>query len=93
MNIFDSVHRYAEKWHVVDSRSFTKEEIEAVSTASVVDSQYGSSVCFLMRSGGQSYIPLSNTSSLSVGDSVNLENAKLLTLARAGESNIYRVEA
>lgn len=93
MNIFSSLRVYAGKWAVKASRAFTAEEIAAVDKATVVDSQYGSSVCFFMKSGGQTFIPLSNTSSLSIGDTVNLASAKLLTLGREGEADIYRVEA
>lgn len=93
MNIFSNVKIYQGKWEVKDSRSFTQEEMDAVSGASVVDSQFGSSVCFFMKGGGQSFIPLSTNSSLSVGESVNLASAKLLTLSRPGEADIYRIEA
>lgn len=93
MNIFSSLKKYAGKWEVANSRSFSKEEMDAIENTSVVDSQYGLSVCFFMKGGGTSFIPLSNTSSLSIGDTVDLANAKLLTLKRAGENDIYRVEA
>lgn len=93
MNIFSSLKVYAGKWAVKASRAFEKEEIDAVDNASVVDSQYGLSVCFFMKSGGQTFIPLSNTSTLSIGDTVDLSKAKLLTLGREGEADIYRIEA
>ena len=93
MNVFNSLRVYAGKWSVKNSRLFTQEEIDGVSSATVVDSQYGMSVCFFMKSGGQTFIPLSNTSSLGLGDAVDLKTAKLLTLAREGEADIYRVEA
>lgn len=92
MNIFNAIKVYAGKWQVKDSRAFSQEEIDAVDKASVVDSQYGLSVCFFLKSGGQSFIPLSSTSSLNVGDAVNLSAAKLLTLSREGDSDILRVE-
>ena len=92
MNIFSSLKTYAEKWSVKNSRNFTQEEIDAVDRASVVDSNYGSSVCFFMKGGGQTFIPLSNNSSLGVGDNVDLSKASLLTLERKGEADIYRVE-
>ena len=92
MNIFNAIKVYAGKWQVKDSRAFSQEEIDAVDRASVVDSQYGLSVCFFLKSGGQSFIPLSSTSSLNVGDTVNLSAAKLLTLSRKGDSDIMRVE-
>lgn len=92
MNIFNAIKVYAGKWQVKDSRAFSQEEIDAVDKASVVDSQYGLSVCFFLKSGGQSFIPLSSTSSLNVGDAVNLSTARLLTLSREGDSDIMRVE-
>ena len=92
MNIFSSLRVYAGKWMVKATRSFTQEEIDAVDHASVVDSQYGSSVCFFMKGGGQTFIPLSSNSSLAVGDDVDLSKASLLTLERAGDADIYRVE-
>lgn len=91
--VFDSLTKYADNWKVVDEREFNSEEIAAVKSASVVSSQYGSSVCFLMKSGGQTYIPLSRDSQLAVGDSVNLSQAKLLTLHRDGDDDIIRVQA
>ena len=91
MNVFDGLQVYGGSWNVVNSRSFDEEEIAAVSKAEVVSSQYGSSVCFFMKSGGQSYIPLSNTSDLCVGDTVDMTKAKLLTLHRDGDGDIMRV--
>ena len=73
------------------TRPFNTEEIGMVSKAEVVPSQYGNSVCFFMNDGGQTYIPLISTSSLNVGDSVDLKTAKLVTLCREGEKEIYRV--
>lgn len=91
MNIFSALKVYAGKWEQKASRAFEKEEIDAIDTAQVVDSQYGLSVCFFMKSGGQTYIPLDKNSSLNIGDTVNLANAKLITLGRQGEADIYRV--
>lgn len=92
-NVFASLTNYADNWKVVDSRAFNSEEIAAVKSASVVSSQYGSSVCFLMKSGGQTYIPLSRDSELAVGDTVDLSQAQLLTLHRDGDDDIIRVQA
>lgn len=92
MGIFESLRLYAGKWSVKNSRSFTAEEINAVDHATVVASQYGNSVCFFMKSGGQTFIPLSNASTKGVGESVELKDAKLLTLEKQGEADIVRVE-
>ena len=93
MNIFSALRVYAGKWSIKTSRNFTEEERASVSSAVVVPSQYGNSVCFMLVNGGQSFIPLSSTSALGVGDKVDLSTAKLLTLEKSGEADIYRVEA
>lgn len=92
MNIFSGLRVFG-KWAVKESRSFNAEEIASVASAVVVPSDYGESVCFTMVGGGVTYIPLSTNSSLGVGDSVDLKSAKLLTLSKQGENDIYRVEA
>lgn len=91
MNIFASLRMYAGKWNVKEERPFSAEEIAAVESAVVVPSQYGSSVCFTMVGGGQKYIPLSTDATLNVGDSVDITKATLVTLAKSGEEDIYRV--
>jgi hypothetical protein len=91
MNIFTSLRIYAGKWSEKEARVFAPEEIAAVDKAEVVESQYGFSVCFFMKAGGQSYIPLDQNSTLGIGDIVDLTKAQLVTLQKQGEEDIYRV--
>ena len=93
MNIFSSLRIYAGKWAVKASRGFNPEELEAISSATVVPSQYGSSVCFMMVGGGKTFIPLDQNSALGTGELVDLSKAELLTLTKEGEADIYRVKA
>ena len=80
-------------WQLVNSRSFSEAEINAIRSNTVVESQYGKSVCFFLKSGGQSYIPLSTQGAdVNVGDSIDMNTAKLVTLHREGSGNILRVE-
>ena len=90
MIIFSTLRVYAGKWSVKSSRNFNEEEIAAVKSATVVPSQYGNSVCFMMVGGGQTYIPLANDATVGVGESIDLTKAKLLTLGKEGESDINR---
>ena len=92
MNIFGSLKVYAGKWQVKNSRQFSTDEIAAVESATVVESQFGQSVCFVMVSGGQTYIPLDQNSSKANGDTVDLSQASLVTLSKQGEADIYRVK-
>jgi hypothetical protein len=91
MNIFSALRVYAGKWSEKNVRAFVPEEIQAVEKAEVVESQYGLSVCFIMIAGGQTYIPLDQSSNLGIGDIVDLSKAQLVTLQRPGENDIYRV--
>ena len=93
MNIFSGLKVYGGSWNVVADKTigFNAEELALIDRAEVVASEYGNSVCFFMKTGGQSYIPLSRDSSLTVGDSVDVSKAKLLTLHRDGSEDITRV--
>lgn len=77
-------------WTVKDARFFNAEEIAAIAMAEVVASDNGKSVCFFMMSGGRTFIPLIESSKLSVGDTLDLTNAKLVTL-RKGNDEITRI--
>lgn len=80
-------------WKVVNSRSFNQSEIAAIRSNTVVPSQYGISVCFFLKGGGQSYIPVSQMGKQpELGSSIDMSTAKLVTLHREGDSNIVRVE-
>lgn len=92
MNIFANLKVYAGKWSVKETRAFSAEEKAAIIQAVVVPSQYGNSVQFTMQGGGLTYIPLSQNSSLGVGEVVDLERAQIVTLSKSGEADIYRVE-
>ena len=91
MNIFNSLRVYAGKWEVKSTRDFTEEEIKAVVHAVVIPSQYGNSVQFTLAGGALTYIPLDQNSALGAGETVDLTKAKLVTLGKAGENDIYRV--
>ena len=91
MNIFAGLQRYATRYEVKDIRSFNAEELAQISSAKVVTSQYGMSVCFYMVEGGQTYVPVSRDSVCQVGDAVDVTKAKILTLEKDGET-INRIE-
>ena len=92
-NVFGGLQKYGENWTVVESRNFNEAEIAAVRSNSVVNSQYGKSVCFFMKGRGQTYIPVSNQGAdPALGSSIDLTTAKLVKLHREGDGNILRVE-
>lgn len=91
MNIFASLKVYAGKWTEKEVRDFSAEEISAVTTAVVVPSQYGNSVQFIREEGGLSFIPLDQNANVGVGEVIDLTKAKLVTLEKQGEADIYRV--
>lgn len=91
MNIFNTLKTYAGKWSVKSERAFDAEEINAVKQAVVVPSNYGNSVMFTMKAGGQVYIACSTDATSTVGEVIDLSKARLLTLEREGEDDIIRI--
>ena len=86
-------HRTTSEWSLKSERYFTQEEIDEVSHAIVVPSQYGNSVEFTMKLGGRcTYIPLDKGSNITVGEIVDMKQAILLTLEKEAESDIVRVK-
>lgn len=91
MGLFTGRTVYAGKWAVKDVEFISAEDQAMVSRAEVVPSEFGLSVCFFMKAGGQTYIPVSNDSNAKVGESVDLTKAEIITLEKAGESDIQRI--
>lgn len=91
MNIFSALKIYAGKWNESNVRPFDPAEIAAVDRVEIVESNYGFSACFLMKSGGMTYIPVDQNSSAIVGQLVDITKAVLVTLSRPGEKDIYRI--
>lgn len=90
MNIFSSLKVYAGKWNEVASRMFSTEEKKAVSEAVIVDSEYGNSVMFTLIGGGKTYIPCDVNTQGTVGEVVDLNKARVVTIEKDGEQK-FRV--
>ena len=91
MNLFSSLRVYGGKWAEKASRKFTQDELALVNKAKVVESQYGNSCCFFMANGTTMYVPMSTDSKSGVGDIINLNEAEIVTLEKAGEKDIQRI--
>ena len=93
MGILNSLRLYRGKWEESGRSAFSAEDINEVASATVVASDFGHSVCFMLKSGGMKFMPVSNTSKpTQVGDKVNLETATVVTLSREGDADIQRIE-
>lgn len=91
MNLFSGLRVYGGKWAEKASRKFTQDELALVTKAQVVESQYGNSCCFFMANGTTMYVPMSTDSKSGVGDIINLNEAEIVTLEKAGEKDIQRI--
>ena len=89
-NFFSNTKIYPTKWELSSSRKFNEEELNMIEKAEVVQSEYGLSVCFHLKSGN-SYVPLSTDSNGKVGDIINPSEVNILTLTR-GEKTIYKIK-
>lgn len=82
----------ATQWKLKSTRHFTKEELDLVDKAQVVESQYGYSCCFFMKNGTKLYVPMSKDSKSKAGDYINLNEAEIVTLSKEGEKDIQRIK-
>lgn len=80
------------QWQLKSTRHFTKEELDLVDKAQVVESQYGYSCCFFMKNGTKLYVPMSKDSKSKAGDYINLNEAEIVTLSKEGEMDIQRIK-
>ena len=81
------------KWRVINSESFTEEELNLVESNEVMEMEYGKAVCLYMKDGQVHRLMLSiNSQNIPVGTSINLATAKYLTLSKPGSGTINRVE-
>jgi hypothetical protein len=85
INFFATSKVYGSKWNVIENRPFNNEEKAMIESASIVDADYGLSVCFMLKGGGSTYISLGKESSGFVGQEVSMDELSLLTLERQGE--------
>lgn len=90
-NIFKSLKSYAESWEVVNVSKFEEDDINEIAQAEVIESNFGYSVCFLLKSGGKKYIPLEKESPAGLGYIIDVRKVTIITLAKQGRENIYRI--
>lgn len=91
MNLFNTLKLHSNKWTVKSVRRFTAEEIAMVEKAQVIDSQYGSSVCFFLKNGMTTSVPLDHESKSRIGDYIDMNTAEIVTLEKQGELDINRI--
>ena len=66
-------------------------DFDSVTTAVVVDSDYGYSVSFVTNEGGEKYVPLIETSALCLGDTLDMNSAKVLIIFHKDKNNICKI--
>lgn len=91
MSIFAGCKSYEGIWEVSSVDTIPQDDLNAIQSAHVVNSQYGLSVCFIMKAGNVFYKPLDQNSVASAGDAVDLSKAKVVTLSKQGEADIQRI--
>lgn len=92
MGFLDKLRTYAGSWNEASRDKLSKTEVTQVKSVEVVESQYGLSMCFVMKTGGKKFMPLNRDSQLEEGDSVDIKSVEIITLERDGEDDIYRAD-
>lgn len=92
MGFLEKLRTYAGSWSEAGREHLSKAEAAQVASATVVEGQYGLSMCFVMKAGGKKFMPLSRDSQLEEGDSVDIKSVEIITLERDGDEDIYRAD-
>lgn len=94
MDIFSSLPKIPiPKWSVKEERHFTQEEKNAVKSAVIVASSTGKRVEFIMNHGScLTSLPLDNSSKRNVGDSINMDEALIITYEKMGEGDVITIK-
>lgn len=78
-------------WQKVAEHPLTQEEKSCVHRAEIIDSKDGPTCCFFLTTGQRAHYPIAASSVLKVGDEVDLDKVKIITLYRFG-GQIKRLE-
>lgn len=92
MGFLSKLTVYAQSWKEESREKLPASDIKAIDKAEVVDSEFGLSACFFLKSGGKSYMPLSKDVKAVAGDSIPLNKAEVITLSRDGDDDILRLK-
>lgn len=90
----DYIDRNGIKWEVKDEVALDEEDKAKFSSAKVVSSDFGKSVCLFPKNGkGTQFIPLSTQGEqLAIGDNVSLDAITIQVIGRTSEKDIMRVK-
>ena len=92
MNFFDLITSYKAEWKEVKSRKFTEEEQKSVESATVVASNFGKSVCFLLPGGIKKYVPLEPIANCSLDDKLDMSSIEIVKLVYEGNNPNQKVK-
>lgn len=93
MSVFDSIKLYPIGWEATSEREFTDKEKSIISECKVVPSNYGRSVMFLMPSiGKRSFIALEPIAQCNLGDVLDVNNLRLVSLEYKGTDTSIAVK-
>lgn len=93
-NLLKEGRLYHEGWSPVSCEKLGDEDLKVIESATIVESNYGLSCRFHLKTGGFIYSPCANTSSFTTKDidkPVDVSKLYWLELAAVGQKNIVKV--
>jgi len=94
MSIFSNkITTYNGSWTALEgTQKLSAQEVSSVDKAEVVESKFGLSICFHLKSGQLRFIPITRDSQLAEGEVVNPADVEITTLQRVGSEDIYKAD-
>lgn len=93
MSIFDHIN-WGPMWKEKERRPLTQKELDAIQSAKIVETKYGDAMCFLLKNGEESWVPIADASKIQekiVEGRIDLKAIYIATLEREGDEPIHRI--
>lgn len=90
--LFAGLQKYEAKWTILNEAPIEKENLEEFVSAVVIEGEYGPTAKITCKDGYDIYLDMDTMNSWSkVGDTLDLEKCTIVTLAKPGKDNIFRL--
>lgn len=86
-NVFNTLQEYGSNWEILEVRNFNAQELTSIEKVEVRASTYGKSMCFFMKNGKKTFIPVDRESNLNIGDEVAADKVQLRKLVNVSDPN------
>ena len=91
-SFLSSLQEYGGAYQVAKQAKLSNEDLASLSKITVVNSDFGESMCFHTLAGTMKFVPLDKDSKLTAGQTVDPQSVTIKQLEKPGFSSILRAD-